>query len=67
MEQKLCKDCRWAQPAKLKTDWLCLSPRNTGEPDLVTGATASPKFYWCHIHRMGPSGCGEAGKWWEAK
>ena len=66
MEQKLCKDCRWAQPATEETLWECQSPQNSRGQSLVTGERLV-MFAFCNVSRMGPEGCKPEGVWWEAK
>ena len=67
---KLCKDCKW-----YKKDWfehltgggdrfdMCLNP--VLSENLVTGKVKGGRF--CDMMRKTHGGCGEEGKYWEAR
>jgi hypothetical protein len=68
---KLCKDCKWLDPAGLRTPnwWLCGNPRflrRDTQPDYVTGEPVQPRKPFAFEARDDRNACGPDAKGWEA-
>ena len=60
---KLCKDCRWHDPAELYP-WTCHAPNAKRRIDFVYGGVLPTH---CANQRADADGCGPEGKLYEAR
>ena len=69
-ELRLCKDCKWYKKSWVEhlifgsdADDKCFHP--VLSENLVTGKVKGGRF--CDLMRKAYAGCGEEGKYWEAR